>query len=619
MTNDLLGQVIGNCRIEALLGAGGMGQVFRARHVHLDRLQAIKIMHPHMASDPGFQARFRQEAQAIAALEHPHIVRIFNFDEQRGRYYIAMEYLPDGSLRTLLDRRARERTKWPLNFGLDLVRQAAEALDFAHARGIVHRDIKPDNILIERHAGPGGRSLYVVKLTDFGLARMVEGGGGITASGVTVGTLAYMSPEQCQGLPVDGRSDIYSLGIVLYEVVTGYLPFTVSRISEAVEKHVYAQPPSPRTVAPDLPVAVESIILRCLAKKPEDRFATGAELALALRQVMQAPVPPPPPVPEGLIVRVLDAAGQAVQQAPLTEQGLTVGRRAGHRIVLDDPAVSRNHLHIEWSGRRVRVKDLGSRGGTLLDGVPITPHESHTWEIGQRLKVGPFTLELEQRRDDQIGVTLAPGQDSLQVVAGQDVAVEVTLVNRGTSAETLTLAVEGWPAPWIRLPEAPVRVEARAQEAVRLTLCVPATSGMHGGTYSVQIHARSVDQPQTGASAQATWIVAAPPLLSLSITPGMARGRDQAQYTVQLTNRGGTTAHIVLMAEDERQALAYNFAHHEIHLAPGETVEVSLEVRSNRRVFGGTQTHRFTVTAAVLGSGSVKAEAVFAQTSLLPI
>ncbi len=619
MTNDLLGQVIGNCRIEALLGAGGMGQVFRARHVHLDRLQAIKIMHPHMASDPGFQARFRREAQAIAALEHPHIVRIFNFDEQQGRYYIAMEYLPDGSLRTLLDRRARERTKWPLNFGLDLVRQAAEALDFAHARGIVHRDIKPDNILIERHAGPGGRSLYVVKLTDFGLARMVEGGGGITASGVTVGTPAYMSPEQCQGLPVDGRSDIYSLGIVLYEVVTGYLPFTVSRISEAVEKHVYAQPPSPRTVAPDLPVAVESIILRCLAKKPEDRFATGAELALALRQVMQAPVPPPPPVPEGLIVRVLDAAGQAVQQAPLTEQGLTVGRRAGHRIVLDDPAVSRNHLHIEWSGRRVRVKDLGSRGGTLLDGAPITPHESHTWEIGQRLKVGPFTLELEQRRNDQIGVTLAPGQDSLQVVAGQDVAVEVTLVNRGTSAETLTLAVEGWPAPWIRLPEAPVRVEAGAQEVVRLTLCVPATSGMHGGTYSVQIHARSVDQPQTGASAQATWIVAAPPLLSLSITPGMARRRDQAQYTVQLTNRGGTTAHIVLMAEDERQALAYNFAHHEIHLAPGETVEVSLEVRSNRRVFGGTQTHRFTVTAAVLGGGSVKAEAVFAQTSLLPI
>ncbi len=619
MMNDLLGQVIGNCRIEALLGAGGMGQVFRARHVHLDRLQAVKIMHPHMASDPGFQARFRREAQAIAVLEHPHIVRIFDFDEQQGRYYIAMEYLPDGSLRTLLDRRAREGTKWPLVFGLDLIRQAAEALDFAHARGIVHRDIKPDNILIERHAGPGGRSLYVVKLTDFGLARMVEGGGGITASGMTVGTPAYMSPEQCQGLPVDGRSDIYSLGIVLYEVVTGYLPFTVSRISEAVEKHVYVQPPSPRTVAPDLPVAVEAIILRCLAKKPEERFATGAELAQALRQVMQAPPPPPPPAPDGVFVRVLDAAGQTVQRVPLTGQGLTIGRRAGHQIVLDDPAVSRNHVNVEWSGRRVRVKDLGSRGGTLLNGAPLTPHESHTWEIGQRLTVGSFTLELEQHRDDQIGMTLAPGQDALQVIAGQEVVVEVTLLNRGSSADTLMLVVEGWPASWIRLPEAPIRVDAGSQATVRLALHVPATPAVRGGTYQVQLHARSTLPPQSGASLQATWSVAAPPSLSMRIAPETARGRDQARYLVHLTNQGGAMAHVVLMAEDDNQALAYNFAHHELHLPPGETVEVSLEVRSSRRVFGGAQTHRFTVTAAVLGASPATAEATFVQTALLPI
>ncbi|MFQ3630625.1 protein kinase domain-containing protein [Roseiflexus sp.] len=617
--NDLLGQMIGNCRIEALLGAGGMGQVFRARHVHLDRLQAIKIMHPHMASDPGFQARFRREAQAIAALEHPHIVRIFDFDEQQGRYYIAMEYLPDGSLRTLLDRRAREGTKWPLVFGLDLIRQAAEALDFAHARGIVHRDIKPDNMLIERHAGPGGRSLYVVKLTDFGLARMVEGGGGITASGMTVGTPAYMSPEQCQGLPVDGRSDIYSLGIVLYEVVTGYLPFTVSRISEAVEKHVYAQPPSPRTVAPDLPVTVEAIILRCLAKKPEERFATGAELAQALRQVMQAPPPPPPPAPGGLFVRVLDAAGQTVQRVPLTGEGLTIGRRVGHQIVLDDPAVSRNHVNIEWSGRRVRVKDLGSRGGTLLDGAPLTPHESHTWEIGQRLKIGPFTLELTQHQKDWLGVTLAPGQENLTIVAGQEVAVEVTLVNRGTVADTLTLAVEGWPAQWVRLPDAPVRIGAGSQAVARLVLHVPAMAGLQGGTYQVHVHARSTTQPDMSIAVPATWSVMAPPSLSMRITPETARGRDQARYLVQLTNQGGTTAHVVLMAEDNNQALAYNFAHHELHLPPGETVEISLEVRSSRRVFGGAQTHRFTVTAAVLGAGPATVEATFVQTALLPI
>lgn len=619
MTNDLLGQVIGNCQIEALLGAGGMGQVYRARHMHLDRLQAIKVMHPHLALDPGFQMRFRREAQAVAALEHPHIVRIFGFDEQNGRYYITMEYLPDGSLRTLLDRRAREGTPWPLNFGLDLVRQSAEALDFAHGRGIVHRDIKPDNILVARHAGPGGRSLYVAKITDFGLARMVGDDGGITAAGVTVGTPAYMSPEQCQGLALDGRSDIYSLGVVLYEVVTGYLPFTVSRISEAVEKHVYMQPPSPRTVAPDIPVALEAIILRCLAKKPEERYATGAELAQALRQLMQAPAPAAAAVPEGLMVKVVDSVGTVVRSAPLTEAGLTIGRRSENQVVLDDPSVSRNHLHVEWSGRRVKVKDLGSRGGTMLDGAPIKANESHSWAIGQRLTIGPFALLLEQMVGEQFGITLAPGQDALEVVAGHPTTITVTLVNRAGTADTLALAVEGWPAAWVRLPAEPIMVGPVAQSTVDLTLDIPATVGSRTGPQQVILHARSTTQPQLSASLKATWTVLAPPALALKVLPESARGRDQARYTVQLTSQGGARAHVVLMADDPNQALAYNFGRHELHITPGETAEVPLEVRSARRIFGGAQTYRFVITAAILGGESVEAAAEFVQTSLLPI
>jgi len=616
--DNLLGQMIGNCQIEALLGAGGMGQVYRARHINLDRLQAVKVMHPQFALDPGFQARFRQEAQAIAALEHPHIVRIFGFDEQRGRYYITMEYLPDGSLRTLLDRRAREGTPWPLNFSLDLVRQAAEALDFAHSKGVIHRDVKPDNILIARHAGPGGRSLYVAKLTDFGLARLVEGSG-ITASGVTVGTPAYMSPEQCQGLPVDGRSDIYALGIVLYEVVTGYLPFSVSRLSEAVEKHVHMQPPSPRTVAPDIPVTLEAIILRCLAKQPEARFATAGELAQALRRLMQAPAAATTPVPEGLQVRVLDAAGHVVCLVPLTEDGLTVGRRAENQLVLDDPAVSRNHLHIEWSGRRVKVKDLGSRGGTRLDDTPLKPHESQPWTMGVPLMIGPFTLHLEQGRADQFAVVLAPGDDVLSIVAGHPATVTLTLINRATEPDTLVLSVEGWPAEWVRLPPEPVALDAAAQVVVNLPLDVPAVAGSRIGPQHVKIHARSTTRPQIGAATRATWTVLAPPALTLHVTPETVRGRDQARYTIRLVSQGGATAHVVLMGDDPGQALAYNFGRHEVHLAPGEAVDVPLEVRTGRRVFGGTQVFRFVVTAAVLGGTSVQASAEFVQTSLLPL
>src|SRR5262249_10880663 len=156
---------------------------------------------------------------------------------------------------------------WPIPFGLSLVRQAAEALAFAHSREIVHRDIKPDNLLVLRQRAPDGRSTYNIKVSDFGLVQMAESTG-LIAVGTTVGTPAYMSAEQFQGSSLDGRSDIYSLGIVLYEVMTGYLPFNTSTLTDAVRKHAYTPVPPPRSVKPDLPAEVETLILRCLEKNP---------------------------------------------------------------------------------------------------------------------------------------------------------------------------------------------------------------------------------------------------------------------------------------------------------------------------------------------------------------
>jgi len=198
--------------------------------------------------------------------------------------------------------RASGGQPWPLPFGLDLVRQSATGLAYAHSRGMVHRDIKPDNLLVQRLGAAGTPDhAYTVKVGDFGLARIADGGV-MTANGVTLGTPAYMSPEQCQGVELDGRSDIYSLGIVLYEIATGYLPFETKSLSDAVYKHVYTAPPSPRQVRPDLPAALEAIILRCLEKQPAARYATATDLVGALDKVgvgvgPQPPAwsPPPPP------------------------------------------------------------------------------------------------------------------------------------------------------------------------------------------------------------------------------------------------------------------------------------------------------------------------------------
>jgi serine/threonine protein kinase len=287
----LIGQQLGNYRIEERLGVGGMGEVYRAVHVHLNRPAAIKVLHSSQAADSTFQARFLREARAAAALSHPNIVEVFDFGEQDGVSYLVMELIPDGSLQRLLRQRSAEKG-WTLGLGVDLVRQAAEGLAYAHTHHMVHRDIKPDNLLLQRLDAPDQpdeseiAGSYHLKISDFGLARLIEESGDLTATGMVMGTPTYMSPEQCQGADLDGRSDLYSLGVVLYEVATGSPPFRARTLSEAVFKHISEAPPRPRTIQPNLPPALEDVILRCLAKKPTDRFATGTELSAALADVL---------------------------------------------------------------------------------------------------------------------------------------------------------------------------------------------------------------------------------------------------------------------------------------------------------------------------------------------
>lgn len=428
--SELIGTTIGHYKIEALLGTGGMGQVFRARHIHLERDAALKIMHDSIALNPTFQARFRQEARAIAALQHPHIVEVYDFGDQGGRFYLVMELLKDGSLRALLQHHARTNKPWPLTLGLDLMRQAADVLAYAHEHGMIHRDIKPDNMLL-KHQGVSDEGIdqYLLKISDFGLARLAEGNM-MTATGVAMGTPAYMSPEQCKGVQLDGRSDIYSLGVVIYEVTTGFLPFEVKTLSEAVYKHVHVAPPPPRQVRPDLPDAVEEIILRCLAKNPEERYATATELSRALRQVLNQPSPSVAgaevhvspgtepitapasddvhlPTPNVLSLagasaaprlQVVDAQGQVLQVVEITRTTLTVGRQPDNDIALEAEEVSRQHARIAWDGNEVTVVDLESSNGSRLGPMPLQPNVAHIWPWREVLHIGPFWIRLEPPR-----------------------------------------------------------------------------------------------------------------------------------------------------------------------------------------------------------------------------
>jgi serine/threonine protein kinase len=404
---NLVGQTLGHYRIEASLGYGGMGQVFRGRHVYLERPAAIKVMHDHLATHPAFRTRFLQEAQSTAALRSPHIVGIYEFGEQDGLLYLIMEMMTEGTLSALLHQyvgkqiAATEQARW-LIVGLDLVRQAAEGLAAAHALGMIHRDIKPDNLLLTRLSSSDGQ--YQLKVSDFGLARLPERSG-LTGGG-PVGTPAYMSPEQCQNGTLDGRSDLYSLGVVLYEVVTGRMPFQINNFKEAVQKHVNALPPPLHQVYPDLPPPVEHIILRCLAKTPQERYQTGQELADALQEAINMisveprvplvpPAPPSSPLSQAPRIHILDLNGQTIRVGEVTSQGLIIGRRSDCDMVLSAETVSRHHLQVKWDGKETMVTDLNSSHGTMLGNEKLMPQVSRVWGGQQTVSIGPFLLRLE--------------------------------------------------------------------------------------------------------------------------------------------------------------------------------------------------------------------------------
>jgi tRNA A-37 threonylcarbamoyl transferase component Bud32 len=280
---DLAGKTIGKYRLVEKLGQGGMAQVYKAYQPDLDRYIAVKILHPHLTGDPEFEARFRREARAVAALEHPNIVRIYDFDTAEGLAFLVMEYVEGTNLRTRLRDMAGHGELLDLSEVVQIAGSLADALDYAHRQGVVHRDLKPSNILIDAEGRP--------VLNDFGIARMLDATA-ITESGGSPGTPAYMSPEQGQGQPGDARSDIYALGVLLYQLCTGQVPFDADTPYAIILKHITAPLPPPHTLRPDLPEAVERVILKAMAKDPAGRFQSAGEMGCALRVAFETTVQP---------------------------------------------------------------------------------------------------------------------------------------------------------------------------------------------------------------------------------------------------------------------------------------------------------------------------------------
>ena len=383
--NDLTGTLFADrYRLERKLGSGGMADVWLAEDQELGRRVAVKILHERYANDEQFVERFRREATHAAGLSHPNIVSIYDRGVVEGSYYIVMEYIEGRTLKELIVTRG----PCPVPVAISYTRQILAALRYAHKNGIIHRDIKPHNVIVDRE----GR----VKVADFGIAR--AGASEMTEVGSIVGTAQYLSPEQARGAPVDESSDLYSTGIVLYELLTGTVPFTGETPVEIAMKHLSQTPDAPSTRRPDIPHDLDLVVLRALAKEPADRYRTAAELDRDLELVARGdPVGTETEAAATMVLAgagAMDATAATRVAAPLA--GSTGGTYGGDERYRAYDGPVRRRSPWPWVLGILAVAALGLGGWLLYDNVQKQIDE------GKPLVVQQYTGIVESRAVDLI-------------------------------------------------------------------------------------------------------------------------------------------------------------------------------------------------------------------------
>jgi len=382
---DLVGRAWGRFLIIEERGRGGMAVVYRAYDNVLQRTVALKVLLPHLAANAEFTRRFEREAITAANLRHPNVVIIYDVGSNENFQYIVMEYL-DGPT---LQQEIQKKGSLPINKVISIIRQLASALDYAHQQGLVHRDIKPANVIV------GARDH--ITLTDFGLVKAANMAK-ITGEGIASGTLKYMSPEQAMGKELDGRSDVYSLGVVAYEMLSGEAPFSATTPYQVLSELIHKPPPPLSPLNSSVNTRLEQAVFRALAKEPTGRFGTAGELAAALASAAG--------LAEGVAggegdkadtesrrrETVLYLTSSDGRQYPVYRGRVTVGRGTDNDIVLPVSQVSRQHASIECDREACRIVDGGSTNGTFVNGFRLPAGTPWPLQPGDVLAIGPVNL-----------------------------------------------------------------------------------------------------------------------------------------------------------------------------------------------------------------------------------
>jgi serine/threonine protein kinase len=643
---NLVGQTLNRYKIISLLGEGGMGAVFKARDVTLQRDVAIKIMHAHFARLPNFQERFLQEARTAARMDHPGIVQVYDFGSDRSFLYIVMKYIPGDNLEKML-RDLRAKKQWiVLNEAVHLIRQIALALDYAHHQGVLHRDMKPANVMIEPE--PTGKLSYRPVLTDLGLAKLAEGGIA-TQDGTSMGTPAYMSPEQALGNPTDPRSDVYSLGVMLFELVVGQLPFPAKTISEAIKYHVRQAPPKPRSLFPDLPENLEKIILKAMEKEPANRYQSAEAFAKALEQTISSTTSvstAPTAVKDAVSLytqyqkSLVEQRGVSVFQefaAPLelTEDkiqilapdktskivaiktgGMTIGRDSDNNIPIDDQKASRHHARIDFDGKTYRVYDLDSTNGTYLANARLLPGIAEEWTSEKALRIGDTWFRLLRAqlpegslvggrgttKFDQSLVRTSPGEgrvgvfidsSQLSVEPGKALNIAITLLNQGNRVDHFNTNLDGIPSSWIASTPPVVQMMPGDQKEVTAVIRPPQEPKSRAGIYSLIIKVTSQDSIDQFVEVKASLTVTPYTNFRSELYPQKVKNGQTSQ--VKVANLGNTPAGFNLDWQDRGNELNFQPSQTKLQIPEGQAAIAEFRASARqKRWFGSAQSHPFT-------------------------
>ncbi len=447
---ELIGQTLGRgeYRLVARLGSGAMGAVYEAEQASLRRRVAVKVLWPHLTHEPGLVGRFNREARIAASLEHPHILPVYGFGVEGDLLYLVMRLVRGGSLKDRLRGEGPRRQGWSPREALELARQALPPLDYAHRQGVIHRDLKPDNMLLE--PSDDFSSGYRLFLGDFGIARLAQGEDlelGLTQTGASLGTPAYMAPEQVLDQELDGRTDLYAFGVVLFELLVGRVPFRGQTPMGVALQHVQEAVPSPRELNPELPAALETVILRSLAKNRSDRFPSGTALAAALADAVNgAPSRPTahPARAQPALTRPSTADVEPVLATPVDDEPEpepvlarpAFGRPAATRARAG-PGTTRSNRGLIVLVSAVAVAVAGLVGlialvgrGPALDGFS-TPLPTPT----------PLTQETPAAQVSGIATEPAPPDPSMWVVPPTDLGPDWTTRRQSNAGSTPQLRV----------------------------------------------------------------------------------------------------------------------------------------------------------------------------------